>query len=138
MHSARSVCQLHLHLHPAFPAATHVPINTSSRTLFRPALTYHLPFPHPCCSLLHPCFFVTPQPINLIFRFLQSKQRILVWLYEQPDSRIEGRIIGFDEYMNLVLDDAEEVSVKRKTRKPLGRILLKGDNITLMQTVKQQ
>ncbi|WIA36713.1 hypothetical protein OEZ86_007988 [Tetradesmus obliquus] len=81
---------------------------------------------------------IMTQPINLIFRFLQSKQRILVWLYEQPDSRIEGRIIGFDEYMNLVLDDAEEVSVKRKTRKPLGRILLKGDNITLMQTVKQQ
>jgi small nuclear ribonucleoprotein E len=48
--------------------------------------------------------------------------------------RVEGRIIGFDEYMNLVLDEAEELSVKRKTRKPLGRILLKGDNITLMQT----
>lgn len=43
---------------------------------------------------------------------------------------------GFDEYMNLVLDEAEEVSVKRKTRKPLGRIMLKGDNITLMQAVK--
>ncbi|KAL2941459.1 putative small nuclear ribonucleoprotein E [Bienertia sinuspersici] len=34
--------------------------------------------------------------------------------------------------MNLVLDDAEEVNVKKKTRKSLGRILLKGDNITLM------
>eukprot|EP00850_Spirogloea_muscicola_P026639 SM008969S23884 [mRNA] locus=s8969:70:439:- [translate_table: standard] len=46
--------------------------------------------------------------------------------------RIEGRIIGFDEYMNLVLEEAEELSLKKKTRKPLGRILLKGDNITLM------
>jgi len=27
---------------------------------------------------------------------------------------------GFDEYMNLVLDDAEEVSMKKKTRKALG------------------
>ena len=53
----------------------------------------------------------------------------------QTDLRMEGRIIGFDEYMNLVLDEAEEVSVKRKTRKALGRILLKGDTITLMQTV---
>jgi small nuclear ribonucleoprotein E len=33
--------------------------------------------------------------------------------------------------MNFVLDEAEEVSAKRGTRKPLGRILLKGDNITL-------
>lgn len=43
---------------------------------------------------------------------------------------------GFDEYMNLVLDEAEEVSAKRNTRKPLGRILLKGDNITLMHAVR--
>ncbi|CAL9125878.1 unnamed protein product [Musa textilis] len=69
---------------------------------------------------------------NLIFRFLQSKARIQIWLFEQKDLRIEGRIIGFDEYMNLVLEEAEELNVKKKTRKPLGRILLKGDNITLM------
>jgi small nuclear ribonucleoprotein E len=81
---------------------------------------------------------IMTQPINLIFRFLQSKQRIVVWLYDQPDMRVEGRIIGFDEYMNLVLEEAEEVSVKRKTRTPLGRILLKGDNITLMQTAGRQ
>lgn len=81
---------------------------------------------------------IMTQPINLIFRFLQSKQRVVVWLYDQPDMRVEGRIIGFDEYMNLVLDEAEELSVKRKTRKALGRILLKGDNITLMQTVGRQ
>lgn len=28
---------------------------------------------------------------------------------------------GFDEYMNLVLDDAEEVSIKKKSRKSLGK-----------------
>ena len=55
-----------------------------------------------------------------------------VWLFEQKDLRMEGQIVGFDEYMNLVLDSAEEVSPKRKTRRPLGRILLKGDNITLL------
>jgi len=53
-------------------------------------------------------------------------------LYEEKDMRIEGVIIGFDEYMNLTLDDAEEISLKNKTRTKLGRILLKGDNITLM------
>jgi len=80
---------------------------------------------------------------NLIFRFLQSKQRVQVWLYENTELRIEGRIIvrspfahragaasltlqppraaqGFDEYMNLVLDDAEEVLLKKKGRKHLG------------------
>jgi len=82
---------------------------------------------------------------------------------------MEGVIIGFDEYMNLVLDESEEVNVKSGHRKPCGkiintcystlalvccvlkiyskalskhhiilgftgRILLKGDNITLIQT----
>lgn len=37
--------------------------------------------------------------------------------------------------MNLVLDDAHEVNVKKGTRKSVGRILLKGDNITLIQAV---
>ncbi|KAG2422971.1 hypothetical protein HXX76_015642 [Chlamydomonas incerta] len=77
---------------------------------------------------------IMTQPINLMFRFLQSKQKVQIWLFDQADLRVEGRIIGFDEYMNLVLDEAEEVSMKRKTRKTLGRILLKGDNITLIQT----
>ena len=80
---------------------------------------------------------VMTQPINLIFRFLQNKSRIQVWLYEQVNTRIEGRIIGFDEYMNLVLDEAEEIDVKRQTRKQLGRILLKGDTITLMMNTER-
>lgn len=80
---------------------------------------------------------VMVQPINLIFRFLQNRARIQVWLYEQTATKIEGQIVGFDEFMNLVLDDAEEVAAKTGTRKALGRILLKGDNITLIQNVKK-
>lgn len=48
-------------------------------------------------------------PINMVFRFLQTKARVQVWLFEQSNMRIEGQLCGFDEYMNLVLDDAEEV-----------------------------
>lgn len=53
-------------------------------------------------------------------------------LYENKTTRMEGVIIGFDEHMNLVLDDAEEKDLKKKTSKSLGRILLKGDTITLL------
>ncbi|CEG62982.1 hypothetical protein CU097_004972 [Rhizopus azygosporus] len=73
------------------------------------------------------------QPINLIFRYLQNKSRVQIWLFEKTDLRIEGQIIGFDEFMNLVLEAAEEVDVKNQTRVKIGRILLKGDNITLIQ-----
>ena len=30
---------------------------------------------------------------NLIFRFLQSRQKIQIWLYDHNDLRLEGRII---------------------------------------------
>ena len=46
-----------------------------------------------------------------------------------------GEIVGFDEYMNLVLDNAAEVHLKRGTMKKVGRIMLKGDNITLIQSM---
>jgi small nuclear ribonucleoprotein E len=69
------------------------------------------------------------QPINLIFRYLQQKSRVQVWLYEQTDLRIEGVILGFDEFMNLVLDDAQELSKKNESRTAVGRILLRGENI---------
>ena len=75
------------------------------------------------------------QSINLIFRCLQNRSRIQVWLYEQVNMWTEGCTIGFDEYMNLVLDDAEDIHSKTKSRKQLGRIMLKGDNITLLQSV---
>ncbi|EJD55325.1 hypothetical protein AURDEDRAFT_50301, partial [Auricularia subglabra TFB-10046 SS5] len=62
---------------------------------------------------------------------------ISIWLYDNVEMRIEGRIIGFDEFMNVVIDDATEVYTdKTKERRLLGRILLKGDAITLIQQMK--
>ena len=46
---------------------------------------------------------------------------------------LEGQIIGFDEYMNMTLDDAVEIDMKTGKKEDVGRILLKGDAITLMQ-----
>ena len=62
------------------------------------------------------------QPINVIFRFLQSKARIQIWIVEQPHTRIEGRVLGFDEWMNVTLDDASEVNMKTGEKKTIGTI----------------
>ena len=78
---------------------------------------------------------VMTQAINLMFEFLKNKERISIWLYENTAVKIEGVIVGFDEYMNVVVDDAEEVNLKANERTKLGRILLKGDCITLVQRV---
>ncbi|KAJ4321361.1 hypothetical protein N0V84_005393 [Fusarium piperis] len=92
-------------------------------------------------------------PINFIFKLLQSLGRVFeaqlrienfgldsrnstnrlqhatvsVWLYEQLSIRIEGKIRGFDEFMNLVIDDAVEVKQitktnDKETRRHLGTI----------------
>lgn len=80
--------------------------------------------------------------------------------FTQLAIRIEGKIRGFDEFMNLVIDDAVEVKQITKTndkeeRKNLGmhlfslpgtvdstranhgpgQILLKGDNVSLIQSL---
>ncbi|GAA5902319.1 hypothetical protein JCM8208_007259 [Rhodotorula glutinis] len=81
---------------------------------------------------------VLVQPINVIFKHLQQGARVQVWLFDNIEQRLEGKILGFDEFMNVVLDDAEEVYVRdtksKKTgdRQRLGRLLLKGENITLI------
>uniref|UniRef100_A0A8C6D5C2 Small nuclear ribonucleoprotein E n=1 Tax=Moschus moschiferus TaxID=68415 RepID=A0A8C6D5C2_MOSMO len=50
---------------------------------------------------------VMVQPINLIFRYLQNRSRIQVWLYEQVNMQIEGCIIGFDDSCMLLILSAE-------------------------------
>ncbi|PSN69196.1 small nuclear ribonucleo protein E [Corynespora cassiicola Philippines] len=78
-------------------------------------------------------------PINFIFKLLQSRSNVCIWLYENLGMRIEGKLRGFDEFMNLVLDDAFEVTLKTKdtpeSRRKVGQILLKGDNISLIQQI---
>ncbi|KAI4738012.1 hypothetical protein E4T50_11508 [Aureobasidium sp. EXF-12298] len=81
-------------------------------------------------------------PINYIFKLLQTRAKVSIWLFEQLGIRIEGTIRGFDEFMNLVVDDAIEVKQPTKTdpeesRRSLapGQILLKGDNVALIQSL---
>ena len=72
-------------------------------------------------------------PLAVIFRFLQSKSRVEIWLYDNPDIRLEGKILGFDEFMNIVLDETYEIQIKTKTSRPLGKLLVKGENVTLVR-----
>ncbi|KAL0587912.1 Zinc finger protein [Plecturocebus cupreus] len=46
-------------------------------------------------------------------------------MYEQVNMQIEGSITGFDESVNLISDDAEEIHCETKPGQPLGQIMLK-------------
>jgi len=68
------------------------------------------------------------QPIDVIFRYLQQQTPVSVWLYDNSDFRIQGKIAGFDEFMNVVMADAEEVwqakGDKAERREELGELEL--------------
>lgn len=62
-------------------------------------------------------------PLDLLEESLES-----VFVLTLKDGRnVQGKLVGFDQYMNLVLDDAEEQSQEEK--RALGRIVLRGNNI---------
>lgn len=74
-------------------------------------------------------------PINHIFKCLQQLAVVTVALYEQPDVSIRGTIRGFDEFMNVVLEDAVEIRHDHNDAETvLGRMLLKGDNISIVSS----
>lgn len=45
--------------------------------------------------------------------------------------RLAGRLLGCDEHMNMVLDDAEETTEEASRR--LGRLVLRGSNVVTIQ-----
>ena len=53
-------------------------------------------------------------PINFIFKLLQQHSTVQIWLFEQLGMRIYCKIRCFDEFLNLVIDDAVEVKQSTK------------------------
>jgi len=52
-------------------------------------------------------------------------QRLVLLL---KDGRvIDGKLLGYDEYMNLVLDDVEET--REESKRKIGKIILRGNNV---------
>lgn len=81
---------------------------------------------------------VIVQPISVIFKYLQAKTLLQIWMYDDPNHIIEGHLAGFDEYMNLVVTSAVEKSRKDGQVKELGRILLKGDTVSVIKPASSE
>jgi small nuclear ribonucleoprotein (snRNP)-like protein len=62
-------------------------------------------------------------PPSLLERMLQQRVRILL----KDGLEITGRLIGADEHLNLVLDDAQAAHAEGARR--LGRIVLRGSSV---------
>ncbi|MGM0405036.1 MAG: LSM domain-containing protein [Thermoplasmatota archaeon] len=66
------------------------------------------------------------KPSNLLNASLEEKVEILL----KDGREITGTLIGFDDHMNLVLEDTEEETQDRKRR--IGTIILRGNNVVTL------
>jgi small nuclear ribonucleoprotein len=62
-------------------------------------------------------------PLDVLEKAVNQKLLLLL----KDGRHIEGKLQGYDEYMNLVLDEVEET--KDETKRRLGRIILRGSNV---------
>ncbi len=68
-------------------------------------------------------------PLALLEKSLDKRISLLL-----KDSRVlEGKLTGFDDYMNMVLEDTEETTVEQKKR--LGTVVLRGNNVVSISTL---
>jgi len=60
-------------------------------------------------------------------------QQVLIRL--KNGLRVRGKVSSFDEHMNMVLEDVEELGENGDSRAKLGTILLRGGNILFVSPV---
>jgi len=69
------------------------------------------------------------KPLDLLSKSLD--QRVLIKL--KGGRELRGKLRGFDQHMNLVLENAEEVIYgEEENIKNLGTIIVRGDNVIII------
>jgi small nuclear ribonucleoprotein len=62
-------------------------------------------------------------PLHVLEKSMNKKVSLLL-----KDNRIlEGKLVGYDDYMNMVLEDTEETKEEQIRR--LGMVVLRGNNV---------
>ncbi|MEM0355211.1 MAG: LSm family protein [Desulfurococcaceae archaeon] len=69
---------------------------------------------------------------KLLESYLGNKVLIRV----KGDLEIKGRLKSFDQHLNLVLDDAEEIRMYGDVRR-IGMVIVRGDSVILVSPVKE-
>ena len=68
-------------------------------------------------------------PLKMLESFMNKRISLLL-----KDNRIlEGKLVGYDDYMNMVLLDTEEKTSEMTRR--LGTVILRGNNVVRMTLI---
>ncbi|MFQ5907666.1 MAG: LSM domain-containing protein [Thermoplasmata archaeon] len=63
------------------------------------------------------------QPLQILERSLNKKISLIL----KDDRVLVGTLIGYDDYMNMVLEDTEETQGEQVRR--VGTVVLRGNNV---------
>ena len=64
-------------------------------------------------------------------KILEESLGKLVLLRLRGNRSLRGKLQGFDMHMNLVLEEADDISDPENTQ-PLGTIIVRGDNVVIV------
>jgi len=68
-------------------------------------------------------------PLDVLEKAMNQKLSLLL----KDGRQIDGKLSGYDEYMNMVLTDVEENMAENKRR--LGTIILRGNNVVSISLI---
>jgi len=68
-------------------------------------------------------------PLNILEKSVNRKVSLLL----KDNRTLEGKLVGYDEYMNMVLEDTEETRYNEETKdeqvRRIGTVVLRGNNV---------
>mmetsp|Transcript_17200 Transcript_17200/g.22499 ORF Transcript_17200/g.22499 Transcript_17200/m.22499 type:complete len:85 (-) Transcript_17200:1589-1843(-) len=69
-------------------------------------------------------------PLELIDKCIGSR----IWVIMKGDKEIVGTLTGFDDFVNMVMEDVTEyeITTEGKKKNKLDQILLNGNNICIL------
>ncbi|HDM24001.1 RNA-binding protein [archaeon] len=76
-------------------------------------------------------------PINVVQSILEKSIYKYVLVKLKGNRKIRGKLLGYDQHVNIILDDAEEIREDDSTEY-LGKIILRGDTIVMITSCDQE
>lgn len=74
-------------------------------------------------------------PSALLHSFMQETAPVVIGLAFDPRVTLSGRLLGYDEFMNIVLGDTVETDRKTGKATNIGKILLRHDCVGYIHKV---
>jgi len=71
--------------------------------------------------------------VDMAVKVLDESINKIVLIKLNGNKTIRGNLLGFDQHMNLLLDQSEEIHSEGESKR-LGSIVVRGDNVVMIST----